>query len=115
MIKSSVSPIDTVNYLNELVDADPDAVRALIVQRVPCNQALAHHPTCRVMDVASVEGAVDRNVGVVGVGYEVGFLGVLNGLFGVDAQGWGAIVAVFSGGRLSHFTLKERREDVGNQ
>jgi len=69
----------TIAFLNELKDADPQAVKALIETRVPCNDALANHPTVQV------QAREDET------GYAVGLLGVLNGLIGADTDGWGFI------------------------
>jgi hypothetical protein len=74
-----------VNYLNELMNLDKPAVGALIGNRVPCNEALADHPTCQV---SSQNG-----------GCYVGLLGLLNGLCGkMDEGPWkggGLIAAEF--------------------
>lgn len=67
-----------INVLNELVALDREAVTKLVETRVPCNQALADHPTVQVSE-----------------GPSVGLLGVLNGIAGVDHDGWGFIAASF--------------------
>jgi len=83
-MKLSTLTVDTaIEFLNELLRADPQAVSALIETRVPCNQELADHPTVQV-----------RSYGLNG-GYQVGLLGILNGLFGVDEEGWGPIAAQY--------------------
>jgi hypothetical protein len=71
----------TLKFLNELVETDPEAMRNLVETRVPCNQALADHPT---VQVRSEEGQCS-----------VGLLGILNGLLGTDTDGWGFICAVY--------------------
>ncbi|KKN88349.1 hypothetical protein LCGC14_0249120 [marine sediment metagenome] len=71
-----------VDYLNGLLELDRPAVAALIANRVPCNKALADHPTCQVV---AQHGSC-----------HVGLLGILNGLCGKDKRGWGGIVVVFS-------------------
>lgn len=43
-----------LNSLNELIAVDPEAVQALIYHRVPCNQAMADHPTA-VCDEETLE------------------------------------------------------------
>ncbi len=70
-----------VDYLNDLLDHDRPAIAALVVNRVPCNEELADHPTCQA--------------GQQHGGYYFGFLGVLNGLCGVDEMGFGPVIAVF--------------------
>jgi hypothetical protein len=76
-----------IALLNEMIEADPAAVGLLVRRRVPCNEALATHPTIQAG-------------GEVGSG-EVGLLGVLNGLCGRhdagDREGWGAVAIEFDG------------------
>lgn len=59
-----------LQVLNEAYAADPAAIHALICNRVPCNQALADHPTIQV----------EVNRVAAGESYAVGMLGVINGL-----------------------------------
>jgi hypothetical protein len=80
---SFLSVDTTIELLNDLIKTDPVAVSRLIEARVPCNPKLAEHPTVQVTGYGE-DG-----------GFKVGFLGVLNGLFGVDKDGWGPIAAVF--------------------
>lgn len=68
-----------VDLLNDLVSKDRPAIAALIANRVPCNQAIADHPTV----IVSVQNG----------GYHVGLLGILNGL--VESNEKEAIAAVF--------------------
>lgn len=99
-----VTPADAVAYLNQLLELDRPAVAALVANRVPCNEALADHPTCQV--------------GVQHGGFHVGLLGVLNGLFGTigdggPRDGWGWITAEFedergaNGGRPRRFAVTD--------
>lgn len=75
-----------LDYLNSLVEADPDAITALCETRVSCTEELADHPVCQI---ASTEDGRPS----------VGMLGVLNGLFGAipsgDKAGWGFITAAY--------------------
>jgi len=82
MLKDSVTVHEAVGLLNSALEADPAAVSALVSTRVPCNELLALHPT------------IQAGCGPVIAGPNVGLLGVLNGLFGVDDKGYGAIEAV---------------------
>lgn len=82
-MKTQVTLQEVVNLLRALNRRDPEAVHALIETRVPCNQLLADHPTVQVMEQFA-EGQPQ---------YVVGLLGVLNGLFGMDENGMGAIIA----------------------
>lgn len=45
MVRETITLSETIEYLNSLVEADGLAVKALICNRIPCNQALADHPT----------------------------------------------------------------------
>lgn len=82
-----------VDYLNEIVKLDPDALHQLCETRVPCNQALSDHATTQM-------------AGTVG-SPEVGLLGILNGLVGKRADGWGYIAGVYDDdtGKLTHFQM----------
>lgn len=80
-----ISAEEIIERLNSMVAVDPDAMLRLIKQRVPCNEALADHPTCQV--------DFDEDRGPAGV-YVVGLLGVLNGILGKDSEGWGYLCAV---------------------
>ena len=86
-----------VDYLNDLRERDPAAIHALVETRTPCNEALADHPTCQV----AIEGSQAS----------VGLLGVLNGLCGVDSQGWGPIAAHYDGDLLTGFSLRDKPAD----
>lgn len=81
---------ELIEYLNSLVEIDPDAIRELIEARVPCNEQLLNHPTVQVLK--EDERAVPK----------VGFLGVINGFIG---EGNGYIMASFNDetGKLLRF------------
>ena len=94
-MKTKITITDVIEYLNELTRLDPDALTRLVEARVPCNEAIAEHPTAQVGVVAQRPG------------YEFGVLGLLNGMFGVDEEGWGPIMAVFTADRLVEFRRTE--------
>ncbi len=97
MIYESRTIDETIDFLNGMVALDPHAVGRLIAARVPCNLALADHPTVQVC-------AHDEDTDIGGAEFAVGFLGVLNGLFGIDEKGWGVITAlVENNGSVSKF------------
>ena len=77
-------PIDqALKVLNELVEADAEAMGALCESRVPCNKSLAGHPTAQVLRDGQEA-------------YAGGLLGILNGIFGIaDATVYGPIVAIY--------------------
>lgn len=97
MIKNSVSIQEVIEFLNELVEINQEAVENLIEQRVECNKKLADHPT---VQVTAYDGEHPK----------VGLLGVLNGLFGANEEGWGPIMAVFDEHKLIGFQRTIRKK-----
>ena len=93
MIADSITPEDVVKVLNSAMKADRVTIQAMIFGRVTCNQAMADHPTIQV--------------GQAGDGsFEVGILGIINGLFGVDERdGYGPIAAKLDKGRVVGFAV----------
>lgn len=81
--KKRISPEDAIRVLNEMLEADPRATKVLVENRVPCNKDLAEHPTIQCGAYPDGEGPV-----------KVGLMGVINGLFGADDDGWGCIAAI---------------------
>jgi len=95
-IKPRISPSVVVTYLNELIEADCDAVKALVQYRVPTNQNMMDHPSICVMADSDEDGNPVNPV--------VGLLGVINGLVGIGEGGWHYIAAEFDeDGNLHRF------------
>lgn len=95
-------PIDiAIERLNSMLEVDRAAVTRLVEMRLPCTD-MVDHPTAQVYEDDSGQ-------------CWIGHLGLLNGIFGIDAKGWGPIAAVFDQGHLTHFTrtteAMRRRED----
>jgi len=82
-IKTSMTVGAVIDFLNSLLLIDRGAVTELVGARVLCNDSMANHP--------SVQVSADPN----GKNAAVGFLGVLNGIFGADYEGWGQIMIEF--------------------
>lgn len=84
-----------IERLNEIASHDLEALHQLIETRVPCNEALANHPTVQVQKAAD------------GNGYVVGILGLLNGLVGAmddgPKKGWGFVAASYDEDKLVKF------------
>lgn len=78
----AVTAQQVCDLLNEAAHLDADAIRSLVASRVYCNDALNAHAT------------IQTGRCVNGGHCEVGILGILNGLFGTFADGWGCIHAV---------------------
>lgn len=82
--RTSITLDELISFLNELIAIDADAVTALFEFRAKCSKRLADHPTVQVAQGTAPEE------------FTVGFLGILNGLFGVDENGWGYLAGIFS-------------------
>lgn len=90
----NVNPRYVVDFLNDLLEIDPSAINMLYNQKVGCNEEMEKHPTVQV--------------GGSGDYYTLGFLGLLNGLFGIDEDGFGPIVAIIEDGpdlKIKKFAL----------
>lgn len=94
-----------VAFLNDAMSYDGDAIEALFRHRASCNEKLTHHPTIQVGEV--------RDVGHEHAGMSVGFIGLFNGLVGVDKDSWGIIAAIYEEGdsprKLVRFEIIEER------
>ena len=90
MIRENITLDEVIASLNEIYAADPEAMKLLIESRVPCNSELVDHPTVQCISFNNI--------------HKVGILGVLNGIFGADERGIGAIAAHFTAsGKLTGF------------
>ena len=74
------NPAQMVRFLEELIDLDADAMSALVAARVPCSAAFVDHLTVQV------DLTPER--------FEVGLLGILNGLCGTFRDGTGAVAVI---------------------
>ena len=92
MIKKSVAVEAVIELLNELLEIDSDAVSNLVLNRVECNEELADHSTVQV--------AWNKEDDT----FSVGLLGILNGLFGIDSCGYGAICVEITDGKIIKFS-----------
>ena len=83
-VSEGVDLDSVIVFLNQLIQIDSQAVGNLVENRVLCNEKMADHPTVQV-------GVVKTDTGER---FEVGILGVINGLFGIDEDGHGGITAI---------------------
>lgn len=81
-IKASMTVDEVIAFLNSLLAIDPEAIKNLMWHRVRCNGSMADHPSVQV------SAYPDKNKPAVGL------LGILNGMFGIDEEGWGQIVVM---------------------
>jgi len=91
----TVTPRDAVWVLNQALRADRAAIQRLWARRVACNKTLARHPTIQVWG-RGPDGP-----------YRLSWLGLLNGIFGIDVRGGGPVVAVIDDrtGRIQRFIV----------
>lgn len=88
-MKQQITIDEVIEFLNSLIAIDASAVAELVKTHVPCNEALAEHPT--------VQASTDF------YGCNVGMLGIINGMFGVDERSWGPICWVTENGKPVRF------------
>lgn len=90
MIRKDVDEL--IEFLNEILELDPEAITSLFLRHVECNLELARHSTVQVS-----QSQRDENSEPDG-SYYVGMLGVLNGYAGTydsgPREGWGPIAAI---------------------
>jgi hypothetical protein len=91
-IKENITIKEVVAFLNEILEIDNYAMTAFVSMRFTCNKALADHPSVQV-------GLYNDRY------FEVGLIGILNGIFGKDEYGWGHISAVYKDGKIEKFNL----------
>lgn len=92
--------IEAVRVLNRIHAEDATVMPALIAYRVPCNEALTDDETVQVGRAVPNEPQC-----------EVGLLGILNGIFGINDNRYGYIAAIYDDeGTFSRF---EALPDMG--
>ncbi len=81
---------EAIAVLNEMHALDPTVLPAMIENRVPCNAELADHPTAQVCALSEFPDNGSSK------SFEIGLLGVLNAIFGINSKGSGYISAVYA-------------------
>ena len=100
MLKKQVSSKEVIDYLNQLLKTDRLAVETLFNIRVLCNGRMAKHPTVQVAKFFQR--------------YAVGIVGIINGMFGADKNGWGCIgMDLYKSNKIKKFRLV-RKDDIPN-
>jgi hypothetical protein len=101
--KQTLTVDEAIGYLNSLVECDREVIGLLAETRLPCNEALVNHPTAQTVpaDLANQD-----------TGSVIGLLGILNGMFGIDEHGWGAIAAVYENDGIT--LIRFTRTDAPN-
>lgn len=93
--KESVALDEVIELLNEAVRDDRIAMDLLVNERVYCNETLANHPTIQVQKAEPLV-VFNTKMSEEVSRWQVGLLGILNGIFGIDERGTGRIAAVFN-------------------
>lgn len=89
---------EAIAVLNRIHAADPTVLPALMSYRVRCNEAVADDPSVQVKVVPADQLGKEDGY------FEVGLLGIINGIFGVDARSVGFIGAYYDDDHnLTHF------------
>lgn len=96
-VEESITVDGVISLLNDVVRCDQQAISKLFFNRVQCNDSLAEHATIRV-----VAGSTR---------YVVGALGLINGMFGVDDNGQGAIAMIRDNENILSFRKTNVRGD----
>lgn len=91
MVKRSITAQDVCDFLNNMLELDPECTKALVTNRVKCNKAIADHPSIQVQQ----SSVLYPN--------KVGLIGILNGMFGIRADGTGPICFEFDKGKIIGF------------
>lgn len=102
MLKESITIDDTIELLNQMLQLAPETVKHLIDARVSCNAALADHPAIQVRRYNTHKGT----------SYEIGILGILNGLFGADENGYAPIAVCANKDNGSIVQFRRYRKDM---
>lgn len=81
-----------VQWLNEALEADREAIQHLFDLKVSCNAALASHPTFQIQ--------------VGPDGHWITPIGLVNGILGIREDGWGYVAIVYDLKCPKHGTTK---------
>jgi len=102
MLKKQITMQDAVDLLNEALKLDSVAVNSVCNVRCLCNLDLAKHETIQV-------GQAGRN----GQVFIVGIIGLLNGMFGKDQAGLGALCAIYDDNfKITSFKIFDPKTDA---
>ncbi len=94
----AVSVNGILDLLNATCKLDPEFMQTLITSRFPCNENIKDHPSIQVHCYKDASEEKPK----------AGFLGVLNGLIGVDVNVSGPVAANFNEeGQLQGFSLTD--------
>ena len=84
-----VSVNEVIQFLNEVLQIDSDAINKLLTIRVPCNEKLDNHESVQTFCVPFKGKEKDDKPRPISV---VGILGIINGMFGINSDKFGSIM-----------------------
>ena len=106
-IRNDINMEYVEEFLNNLLQVDREFTNNLIMARFKCNDKLTCHPT--------IQNIMNHEM----TGVYAGFLGVLNGMFGVDdegaTKGSGGIHVCVKKGEILTFATKDQKVDFGRK
>lgn len=92
---------DIIATLNELVKLDPTWMQKITLTRYCCNEKITEHESVQVL-CSGKNDPVSK----------AGFIGLLNGLLGIDENHYGPIAAEIGiDGKLKRFQLRQYRKN----
>lgn len=94
MVKQELGLQEMVDRLNDMLVVDPVAVNALFNTRIMCNKAFGGHPAVQTAAYGGKGGPCC-----------VGIIGIINGLFGADEDGWGHFAVEVDDGAITKFIV----------
>jgi len=97
MVDPKEFALQAVEVLNRALGEDHEAIAELFNKRVPCNEALAKDSTIQVLQHRSDSYVRDMLFnGYDAGGYTLGVLGLINGIIGIQPDGWGYLCAIYN-------------------
>lgn len=98
-----------VRILNEALEADPEAIQALHLHKVSCNERIANHPTiqvsCKGTNRLRILGLINGFVLALSGGEEV-----IASEWDTNPEGEDSVLKGFHKVPYAHFGPKERRQ-----
>lgn len=91
MLKESITIDDVCNLLNEMLEMDYECVSNMVSHYSKCNESIMNHPTIQVRFYSKDDYP------------QVGLIGFLNGLFGIQEDGMGALCMEVDEGKILRF------------
>lgn len=93
-MNKTITIVEVVNFLNEALELDRECISELFLDhKVKCNRSMADHETIQVLRFSEEV-------------FNLGVLGLLQGLFGIRADGMGYLAMHVKDGKIQKFMLQ---------